>query len=499
MQLKELLTVIDVKILAEQNCEIKDLAIDSRKVKAGDLFFAYKGAKDDGCKYIDDAIKNGAVAVLFDSPNQSLITKYKNLPLIHVNNLPKKIGKIAAKFFKDPTANLDIIGVTGTNGKTSISQFIATILHNLQIPCGVIGTLGDGFPGKLTATKNTTPDPITLQRQFHDFQNADAKAVAMEVSSHAIAQDRIANIKFKTAVFTNLTRDHLDYHFTMENYYLTKKQLFLMDKLENAVINLDDAYGRRLFQELQIERPHLNYFCYSINNSVETRLIGSLHYNLIFASNIKLNSSGITAKICKKNDEKTLQVNLIGRFNLSNLLAVLAVLLIEDIDLDAALTEIKKLKPVIGRMQTFGGVKKPLVVVDFAHTPDALEKALSALREHCKGALWCVFGCGGDRDAGKRPLMGQIAERLSDNIIITDDNPRSEDPKKIVDDILQGLLCPWAIEVEHDRRVAITHAIDCAQSTDVILIAGKGHENYQIIGDEKIPFSDIEVVENVLK
>lgn len=514
MKLNELLTAIKKKTSLLQDCEISGLALDSRKVKSGDLFFAYRGEKDDGCKYVDDAIKNGAIAILFDSNDKNICHKHKNVSAIFIDNLQQKIGIIAAKFYNFPSRELDVIGITGTNGKTSISQFIATVLQNLHFSCGIIGTLGNGFPENLASTKNTTPDAITLHQQFLDFKNAGAKAIAIEVSSHALAQGRISGFKFKTAVFTNLTRDHLDYHANMENYYLTKKQLFLLDGLENAVINLDDEYGQRLVQELQIEKPELKIFSYSINNDDNS---------FISVNNIKLNTSGLSAEItinnsknqnvspnsnCKGTACRTLEIqdtkgillhaNLIGKFNLSNLLAVLTVLLLENIDLDVALQEIKKLKPIPGRMQTFGGNKKPLVVVDFAHTPDALEKALSALREHCQGALWCVFGCGGDRDSGKRPIMGQIAERLSDNIIITDDNPRSEDPKKIVDDILKGLLCPWAVEIEHDRRVAITHAVDCAQVGDIILIAGKGHENYQIIGNEKFPFSDIEIVKELL-
>jgi len=337
---------------------------------------------------------------------------------------------------------------------------------------------------------NTTPDPVTLQRWLFKLKQEGARAVAMEVSSHSLVQQRISGVEFKVAVFTNLTRDHLDYHGTMENYGAAKKMLFMQPGLQYAIINADDEFGQKLIGGL---KTSLKVYAYTIKGTLLEEV------PTVAAKDVELDISGITAQVTTPWGEGLLKSRLLGRFNLSNLIAVLAVLGVMKMNIAAALTSIKKLETVNGRMQTFGGDKKPLIVVDYAHTPDALEQALLALRECCHGAIWCVFGCGGaPRDRGKRPMMGQIAERYSDHIIITNDNPRAENPQQIINDILQGLLCPWAAEVEQDRRVAIAHAIDCASANDVILVAGKGHEDYQIIGKEKLPFSDQEVIEKIL-
>ncbi|MCL5261374.1 MAG: UDP-N-acetylmuramoyl-L-alanyl-D-glutamate--2,6-diaminopimelate ligase [Gammaproteobacteria bacterium] len=466
------------------NFEVTGLAIDSRKVKSGDLFFAYQGAKLDGRKFIDQAISNGAVAIACDGEVLKAELYQNKTPVLVIPNLPTKIGEIAAKFYRYPSKKLKVIGITGTNGKTSCSQFIARALSSNQQLCGVIGTLGLGFPDKLNLNPNTTPDPITLQLQFCDFLQAGASAVAMEVSSQGIMQNRVVGVDFHTAVFTNLTRDHLDYHGNMENYGQAKKRLFLRPELQNAVINADDAFGLSLIHDLAAK---LKVYAYTTKNA-------ALNVPTICATNIQLQTSGITAEVVTPWGSGKLHSKLFGRFNLSNLLAVLGVLGVMQINFADILFSLSQLKTVPGRMQTFGGSGgKPLVVVDYAHTPEALAAALSSLREHCHGKLWCVFGCGGERDTGKRPLMGKIAEQYSDQVIITNDNPRSEDPDKIIADIMAGLLCQKHVKVVPDRYQAIKLAITGAAKEDVILLAGKGHENYQIIGDEKILFSDSDV------
>ena len=488
IKLKDLL-IDTVKLEIQVDCWVTGIAIDSRKVQVGDLFLAYRGATVDGHDFIIDAINKGAVAVLCEDILLDELVLPTEVPIIIVPDVKNQVGLIAAKFYGYPSRELTVIGVTGTNGKTSITQFIASALTNLGTPCGVIGTIGVGFPGNLSPLINTTPDPVTLQHWLFKLREEGARAVAMEVSSHSLVQQRVSGINFKIAVFTNLTREHLDYHGTMEEYGAAKKILFTQPGLQYAIINTDDAFGQQLIKEL---KDLLNVYAYTIQDTVTE--VPTIKVNAT-----KLDITGIGANVTTPWGKGVLKSCLLGRFNLSNLGAVLAVLGIMKIEVDAALMGIAKLETVKGRMQTFGGDKKPLVVVDYAHKPYALEQALLTLRGYCHGALWCVFGCGGNRDRGKRPMMGQIAERYSDHIIITSDNSRTEDPQQIINDILQGLLCPWAAEVEQDRRAAIAHAVDCAHVDDVILIAGKGHEDYQIIGKEKLPFSDQEVVAKVLQ
>ncbi len=466
---------------------INGLTLDRRKVKGGDLFLAYPGAASDARDYIQNAINDGAVAVLVEKSGFKPKQVY-SVPVIAVAELQSKLGHIAAEFYDHPSRKMQIIGITGTNGKTSCSHFIANALQLNQITCGIIGTLGVGFPGKLDYGVHTTPDAVSLQQMLFDLCNQGAKAVAMEVSSHGLEQGRLAGIDFNIAVFTNLSRDHLDYHGDMENYSAAKKRLFFMPKLKHAVINADDEFGEKLLDEVPKQVKTIGY---SITNTpVKT--------SCVRASDIKTTAKGFVTEVLTPWGDGILHGNLLGRFNVSNLLAVLAVLGVMKIPLAQILQSLEQLKTVPGRMQAFGGGKNPVVVVDFAHTPDALEKALVGLRAHCKGNLWCVFGCGGDRDRGKRSLMGQIAEQYSYHIIVTNDNPRTEDPQDIINDIVEGLLCPWAAEIERNRGSAIAHAIDCAKQNDIILIAGKGHEPYQIIGTDKIPFSDIEQVKDLL-
>lgn len=484
-----------INVPKELDRVILGLDLDSRNIKPGFLFCAYPGHVDDGRKYINIAIDNGAIAILSegDIPKCEIIKSENNpnssIPIFYVPNVSRIVGSLAAKLYNYPARQMTVIGVTGTNGKTSITHLISEALKFQNRICGIIGTLGIGLFGNLTPTNTTTPDPITIQRQFDSFLKQDAEAVAMEASSHRLSQGVLESIDFKIAIFTNLTRDHLDYHQNMDDYANAKRKLFLCPSLDYAIINADDHYGIELLRDLN---PKIKPFAYSTSDF-------ALGIPTTYAKNIKHTTSGFEAYVETPWGEGHLKSKLLGQFNVSNLLAVLTTLCIMNTKFDKALKLLSELTTVPGRMQVLGGdCKKPMVVVDYAHTPDALEKTLLALRQHCHGELWCIFGCGGGRDRGKRSIMGQIAERYSDQIIITDDNPRNEDPKRITDDILQGLICPWAAKIEHDRKIAIYHAIDCAKVGDVILVAGKGHENYQLIGKDRVPFSDAKTVVEAL-
>lgn len=469
----------DIADVPAAQVEITGLTLDSRTVKSGYLFFACQGTQLAGRTFIDDAIQKGASAVMVEEALSGM-TERNGVPIISVPDLSFKISDMAARFYDYPARKMRIVGITGTNGKTSCSHFIGNALHQLNISCGIIGTLGNGLYGHVQPSSLTTPDIITLHTLFADFLKQGAKTVAMEVSSHSLDQGRRVNgIEFATGVFTNLTRDHLDYHGTMEAYGAAKKRLF--DHAKQAVINADDPFG------LEIMETRKDAFSYSIKRT-----------DKIFAEKIYQDALGAHATISTPWGSGDLHVPLIGQFNLSNVLAVLTTLCLLDVPFFDALNSLSYLQPVPGRMQTLGGQDRPLIVVDYAHTPDALEKVLMALREHCHGKLFCVFGCGGDRDRGKRPMMAKIAEQYADQIIVTDDNPRHENPHDIVTDIMRGFEGRSKIIIEHDRSKAILDTIQCAVPGDCVLIAGKGAETYQQKGDEKFPFSDVEKVQEAL-
>jgi UDP-N-acetylmuramoyl-L-alanyl-D-glutamate--2,6-diaminopimelate ligase len=465
-------------ISEKEDCWVTGLCSDSREISEGNCFFALKGLHEDGRNFIPHAVQKGASAIILDesTPYSSEIS----IPLITLPCLAKKLGEIAARFYSRPSERLTLIGITGTNGKTSTSQYIAMAMHMDLKPCGVIGTLGYGFPGSLHPTTQTTSDPLVLQKQLADIYQKGACAIAMEVSSHALDQHRTESIAFDIAIFTNLTRDHLNYHGSMENYAAAKRKLFYAKGLNYAIINTDDSFGLKLAEELG-DKLQIYRYGMQINDPLPPSVV---------AQDVRLNAEGMTAEISSPWGRGQLRSKLLGRFNISNLLAVLITLQLVGIPFERGLDYISHLQTLPGRMQVLGGGRLPLVIVDYAHSPDALMQVLLALREHTSSTLWCIFGCGGDRDRGKRPLMGQIAERYADQLVITDDNPRTEDPSQIIAEIMRGLLCPWAVEIEHDRSAAIAHVISCAQAGDVILVAGKGHEDYQIIGTEKFPFSD---------
>ena len=458
---------------------INGLTLDSRRVQPGWLFIAVPGARADGRAYLAGAYGRGAAAAVYEAKDFKSDARYTNA--IAVKNLREHIGTIADRFHGSPSQRLQVIGVTGTNGKTTTTNLLAQALDTPLARCGLIGTLGSGFPGQLDPSLHTTPDALSVHALMAKFVNAGAKSVCMEVSSHALDQARVGGVAFDIAVFTNLTRDHLDYHGDMDAYGAAKAKLFEVPDLKAAVINQDDRFGQTL-----ISRAHVPVMSFGLKG-------GDVHLRRLTPS-----IHGLSMTVVTPAGEVELQSPLLGRFNAANLLAVLAVLLVLEMPLAEAAARLAKAQPVAGRMERFGGGdKQPLVVVDYAHTPDALEKVLQALREHTSGKLLCVFGCGGDRDRGKRPQMGRIAEELADGVIITNDNPRHEDPAVIINEIVAGMQgTPRAIP---DRTQAIRTALAAARCGDIVLVAGKGHEDYQEIGDQRFDYSDRNTVRALLK
>ncbi len=482
-----------------QDVRIAGLALDSRLVRPGYLFLAVAGIQVHGVDFVADALAAGAVAILWE-PTESITEatqplRATSVPVIAIPDLGRHISAIADRFYGHPSQSLFVIGVTGTDGKTSCTHFIAQALHTAQAPCGLIGTLGYGFYGALRAGLHTTPDALTLQQEMAALNEGGAQAVAMEVSSHGLDQARAGGIAIDVAVLTNLSRDHLDYHGSEAAYAHAKRQLFTQPGLGSAVLNLDDAFGQSLLTELPGDLPVIGYTL----NADTVGQVARPNTRWIAARAIETSMQGMCISVRGSWGDGELRTRLLGRFNASNLLASLAVLLVRGIAFEDALTRLAKVQTVPGRMEAFGGgAQQPLVVVDYAHTPRALEQVLIALREHCSGHLWCVFGAGGERDVGKRPLMGEVAERLADHVALTDDNPRHEDATQIVMDILAGMSKPDAVYVERNRGQAIAQALSSSGPGDIVLVAGKGHENYQQIGDRRIPYSDRDQVRALL-
>ncbi|TNE80127.1 MAG: UDP-N-acetylmuramoyl-L-alanyl-D-glutamate--2,6-diaminopimelate ligase [Gammaproteobacteria bacterium] len=456
---------------------VTGLCLDSRHLSPGDLFLAVPGGSADGREFIDGALRAGAVAVLAEADGLDC----RDERVVPVSGLAGKISQIAGLFYGEPSEHLQITGVTGTNGKTTCSQLLAQLFSLAGSSAAVIGTLGHGLcrngRTELSETGMTTPDAVTVQALLADYVGAGVSHLAMEVSSHSLDQARVADVHFTTAVFTNLSRDHLDYHGDLLSYAEAKMQLFAMPGLQHAVINVDDPIGAEIASRLS---PNVELYGYSLNNRGAQ----------VTAEQVLLSEEGISAHLQTPWGEGELRSRLLGRFNLENLLAVVAVACAQGMALSAVLELLPRLQPVAGRMDVVAGDVAPSVVVDYAHTPDALEKALTTLREHCRGQLWCVFGCGGDRDRGKRPLMGEIASRLADRVVVTSDNPRSEEPEGILRDILKGVDSAAAVDVLADRGEAIRYAVGEADEGDMVLIAGKGHEEYQLIGSQRLAFSD---------
>jgi UDP-N-acetylmuramoyl-L-alanyl-D-glutamate--2,6-diaminopimelate ligase len=462
--------------LAQLGVPLVDLTADSRAVKLGSIFVAYPGTVLDGRTFIPEAIARGAAAVLWEHKGFSWDERWE-IPNLGIDELRGHISAIAGAVFGNPSDSLWMAGVTGTNGKTSVSQWIAAALDGLGRRSAVIGTLGNGLVGERVEAKNTTPDPIVLQRLLADYLRRGARHVAMEVSSHGLDQGRVAGIKYDVAVFTNLTRDHLDYHGTMEDYAAAKYRLFSARGLRHSVVNIDDEWGAS--------------FAGRIGGEVIT--FGTRPGARLLATRVGLSEAGVRFHVESEWGKGEVGAGVLGAFNVSNLLAVLGTLLAAQVSFNDAVRAVSALQPVPGRLERVGGGSQPLVVIDYAHTPDALEKALQALRPTVAAGhrLICVFGCGGDRDAGKRPLMGQAAARLADHVIVTSDNPRGEDPLAIIEQILEGMSD--RAEAIEDRQVAIFSAVHQARPGDVVLLAGKGHETYQEIEGVRHPFSDREV------
>lgn len=466
-----------LSMLNKQGIKPDVITADSRRVRPGSLFLAYPGEHADGRSYIAQAIAQGAAAVLWEQEEFDWKPEWQ-LPNFPLTGLRREAGSIADNFYGQPSRQLWMVGVTGTNGKTSCSHWLAQALIALGRKTAVVGTLGNGFPSALSGAINTTPDPILLHGMLADYLKQDVKAVAMEVSSHGLDQGRVNGVHFDVAVFTNLTRDHLDYHGDMASYAAAKRKLFDWPDLSSAVLNIDDAFGREIAS--------------AQHNDGRQVLTYGLDDGDVRGSALQFTEDGLSMHVATPYGSAEVKAALLGRFNAYNLLAVLATLLVSNVSLQQAVSAIANIHAVSGRMQQLGGAKQPLVVIDYAHTPDALEKVLLALREQCKGRLYCVFGCGGNRDAGKRPLMGEATSRLADTVIVTSDNPRDENPADIISAIVAGMCGDYRIEP--DRAGAIALAVNMAKPGDIVLVAGKGHEDYQEIAGVRHPFSDQQVV-----
>ena len=483
--------------LAALKVPIKRLVTDSRSIRLGDIFIAYPGEKTDGRQYIAAAIAQGASAVIWEAQHFVWNDAWQ-VPNIAIADLRSKAGWLADAAYGAPSEKLWVVGITGTNGKTSTCHWIAHALNETTKPCALIGTLGNGFVGALQATENTTPDAVRVHGLLADYLRDGAKAVAMEVSSHALSQGRVNAVQFDIAMLTNLSRDHLDYHGDMQSYADTKRKLFDWQQLGYVVLNLDDAYGAELAEQLQDSDAEI--IGYGLSDAA-LLLAERLGLRMVYGNLLEMTGQGSRLAVHSSWGSAELNSALVGRFNAANLLGALAVLLLSGATLSDAAHSLSRAQPVAGRMQRLGNIDEPTVIVDYAHTPDALEKVLQALREISSavgGKLLCVFGCGGDRDRGKRAMMGLVAEKFSDFCIVTSDNPRSENPREIIAGIVSGMNADNH-EIIVDRAVAIQSAIRYARQSDTVLIAGKGHEHYQEISGVKHPFNDESVAQQALQ
>ncbi|WP_394127519.1 UDP-N-acetylmuramoyl-L-alanyl-D-glutamate--2,6-diaminopimelate ligase [Vibrio hepatarius] len=470
---------LDISTDKSANIVVKHLELDSRKVTSGTTFVAIKGHAVDGRRFIASAIEKGANAVIAEACEQHAAGNIEfigDVPVIYVAQLSEYLSALASRLY--PLDTHQVIGVTGTNGKTTITQLIAQWLELVGKKAAVMGTTGNGFLDNLQPAANTTGNAIEIQQTLHQLEQQSAQFTALEVSSHGLVQGRVKALDFAVGVFSNLSRDHLDYHGTMEEYAEAKFSLFSEHNCHNAVINIDDQVGA-----CWVER---------LDNAIAVSLKPTTIERAVWAKSVAYSESGITLSIDGMFGVGDCVVPLIGEFNASNVLLAMTTLLALGIDKQLLLDTASSLKPVLGRMELFTAENKAKVVVDYAHTPDALEKALNALRVHCQGQLWAIFGCGGDRDKGKRPMMAEIGERLADQVILTDDNPRSESPAEIVKDMLVGMNQPNTAVVEHSRFDALQYALANSHADDIILLAGKGHEDYQVMANETVHYSDRE-------
>ena len=461
---------------------VSGLAEQSQEVHAGDLYLAVRGCQVHGLDFLSEAVERGARAVIYE-PDQDRNAALKpatvtDIPLIPVPDLRHKVGIIADRFFDHPSSAMQVIAITGTNGKSSTASIIAQVLSQKYGSCGMFGTLGYGEFKHLQSAVTTTPAALELHTRVSDLYAQGVRHIAMEASSHGLDQGRLAGLSINVAVLTMVGRDHFDYHGSLEAYWKAKRKLFEFSDLQWAVLNLDDAYGKTLAKECAADVEILTY---SSQGNPKADLS---------AHNIKVGVQGLYFKLVYQGRTTVVRSRLLGRFNVDSLLAAFAVLLIQGLSEEEIAALLADVDTVPGRMQMFSRPGQPYVIVDYAHTPDALEKVLRTCREMGSGKLYCVFGCGGNRDKEKRPLMGAVASHLSDRIILTDDNPRDEDPEQIIQDILSGVVSQTDIEIEHDREIAVKHAIHRSQVSDYVLIAGKGNESFQIVRDKRIPMSD---------
>ena len=490
-----------IAVLPANDVQIVDLTLDSREVREGSLFLALSGRRAHGLEFAADAAARGASVVLwepegapYDLPSDGVpgsVAPGSDAPPLAasvfaapVAGLRALLGRIADRFFGGPSAHLRIVGITGTNGKTTCAYLLAQCLGRLKSDAAYIGTLGWGHVGALETGTHTTPDVVSVHRQLAALRARGVREVAMEVSSHALDQGRVDAVRFHSAAFTNLTRDHLDYHGSMRDYGAAKARLFAFADLQQAIVNVGDAFGRELAMEHGGRSPLTAVWVGGAGS-------GWLADRSLHVEEVTLDLRGISLALGGSFGERRVTTHLLGRFNAENSVVVLACLLALGVTLDAAIRALGECSAPPGRMEVIesANASRPVTVIDYAHTPDALAKALGALREHCRGSLWCVFGCGGDRDAGKRPMMGAVADELADEIIVTDDNPRSEDPQAITAGIVAG-IARHRPRVIHDRGAAIAAALAAAAASDLVLIAGKGHEDYQLYGTSRRSFSD---------
>jgi len=455
---------------------VQGLQADSRLLQRADVFLALPGDIHDGRDYLAAAGSANVAAIVAETGLTDIQRAAAgSVPLLEVDGLSAQLGAIAARFYNFPSAHMHLVGITGTNGKTTTSRLLAQLLRHQYHACGVIGTLGATLVDEVVDAVNTTPDALSLQAQLAQWRSEEVAHAVLEVSSHSLVQGRVNALDFDTAVFTNLTHDHLDYHGDMDSYGLAKSRLFQARGLEAAILNLDDPYAETLQSVLD---PVIKVVCYSVTGKPAA----------VSAQNIRYHQSGLEANIKTPWGAGLLRSPLAGDFNLSNLLAAVSAACVAGMPFEKILQLAPMLRGIAGRMEYIANDRGLQLVVDYAHTPDALQQALSALRAHVEGKLICVFGCGGDRDADKRPLMGHIAAENSDRVIVTSDNPRGESPLTIIEDIERGIAGP--VEIEPDRAAAIALAVSRAVPGDCVLVAGKGHEPYQQIGTQRLPFSD---------
>ncbi len=474
---------------------VTGLATDSRRVRPGDLFLACRGLQVHGLVHVDEALRRGAVAVLWEPvADIALQARADGLPVVAlaVDGLGNKVGRIADRFYAHPSADMQLVGVTGTDGKTSVAHFIAQALSDAQQACGLLGTLGYGVYGRLRPPTHTTPDALRLQAELAELRDAGVRQVAMEVSSHALHQRRTEGTQFSIAVLTQLSRDHLDYHGSIEAYAEAKRRLFTSAGLQAAVVNVGDRFGRELAGEAKASVRVVAYG----HTEDDCARFGA---DWITLESMRATAHGLVLQLNTSQGRAVLSAAVLGAFNADNLMAALGALLATGLSLELAVQRLQTVTTVPGRMELFTAAGQPAVVVDYAHTPYALQTVLQALRPHCKGELICLFGAGGERDSGKRPQMGAVAERWADRAVLTSDNPRGESAQAIVEQIAAGFSEPLRAQRIVDRGQAIDEVIAAASADDLVLVAGKGHEDYQQIGTQRLPFSDRERVRQALR